>query len=101
MTGPRQDKIKFPIRWVSHKTRLGEDLERAFQIDSARELFSNEYFKSLSDQVAQQDARIIKIQIFALAIYGYLALAFATPDASLSILGVSVKNHQASEKCYP
>ncbi len=86
-------KPRYPIRWISYKSRLEEDLERTLQTEGAKELFTNDYFKYLFDQVIQQDARIIRVQVLAFTIYGYLALAYASPEASLSIFGVSVKDY--------
>jgi hypothetical protein len=81
-----------PIRWLTYKKRLQDDVESAFSLEGGPEFFSQRYIDNLVVAVRMLDAWSLKIMGLQLAITLFLLLGVASTDNSISLFGVSLKS---------
>lgn len=85
-------QITYPVRWLTYKTRLREDLRELYERKDGKEFFSKEYVDALSAEAKQLERWVLKLWAWELAIAAFIAIGFLSGDASISIFGVSLKN---------
>lgn len=81
-----------PVRWLTYKDRLRQDVDDLYATEAGKALFTPEYLKMLSKKIEKLDARLIKMTVAYFAIFSFLLLAFVSPDTTMSFLGISIKN---------
>lgn len=88
-------KKRFPVRWLTYRSRLSADLEVLYAQDLGSQIFNAEYLKQLSDQAVRQDDRLAKLILLNYTILAFLVLGYVSEDTTMSFLGISLKSTSA------
>ena len=88
----RAERRRFPIRWLTFKRRLHDDVEAAFNGPGGAAFFNEKYLGFLSSAVRQIESWQIRVITLQFAIIFFLLLGVVSSENSISLFGVSVKN---------
>jgi hypothetical protein len=88
----RKARRRSPIRWLTYKQRLQDDVEAAFKLQGGPEFFSRRYLDDLAAAARTFDGWSLKIMGLQLAITLFLLLGVASAENSSSLFGVSLKS---------
>jgi hypothetical protein len=84
--------MKFPIRWLTYKQRVREDVKAALAEDNAEEFFDGSFLEKIATSTKQQEDWVLKLLTLQVATIGFLIVGFVAPDAQISLLGLELKN---------
>jgi hypothetical protein len=82
---------RFPIRWLTYRTRIQLDVDEAFNLPSGKEIFDHDYVERADSAIKQLEAWQVKMMTTSFAISAFLVTGFITDDATVSLFGVSLK----------
>lgn len=85
-------KGKFPIRWVTYRRRIQEDVRIALSKSDSDKFFSRDYVNALTASAKELEAWELKLLATQFAIYVFFVLSYLSSDPSLSIFGISAKH---------
>jgi hypothetical protein len=90
--------MNFPIRWLTYKQRISDDVKAILGNEDASDFFDGDYLSALSTQIKQQEEWLLKIFALQMAIITFLLIGYVSPDTKLSIFGVDLKGIQGSRE---
>jgi hypothetical protein len=83
---------KYPIRWLTYKQRVREDVLSALSKPGGKDFFSPDYCTRLENSASSRESWELKIFATQLAISIFIVLGYMSSDSSLSLFGISFKN---------
>lgn len=87
----RTDRKRFPVRWLTYKQRVREDIERLYKAENGPEFFDDKYVAQLGGVAKQLEEWEIKLLTVQIAISVFIVIGFLAGDASMSLFGISLK----------
>jgi|SRR6516225_2607110 hypothetical protein len=72
----------FPVRWLTYKQRVREDLDVLWKAEGAEEFFGSDYVAKLADAARQLEGWQIKLMVTQTAVVTFLALGFLSRTAA-------------------
>ncbi|MFL9499093.1 hypothetical protein ACJMQP_03445 [Rhodopseudomonas palustris] len=83
--------VRFPITWLSYKSRIRRDLDRAYASEGGETYFDSKYVAQLSAQAKQLEEWTIKLLVLQIAMTAFQVVGFLGNEASISLFGVTLK----------
>jgi hypothetical protein len=87
----RQDRVVFPLKWLSYKQRIRNDVERLFVSPDGKTFFDEPYCGALEGSIKQLQDWYLKLLSLQTAISVFIIIGFISDDASISLLGITLK----------
>ena len=85
-------RTRFPIRRLTYKQRVLDDVERLYRGDDGPAFFDEKYTDSLAGSAKQLENWELKLFATQFAISVFVVLGFISTDASISLFGISLKH---------
>lgn len=86
------ERKRFPVRWMTFKQRVQDDVERAYKAEGGKDFFNETFVAKLAEAARSLEGWEIKLFVSQLTISIFMVLGLITTDASISLLGLSLKN---------
>jgi hypothetical protein len=87
----RVQRKRFPIRWLTYRRRVRDDVERIYRSQGGVLFFDEKYVAALSASAKQLEEWEIKLLVFQFGISAFITVGLISGDASISLLGISLK----------
>jgi hypothetical protein len=84
--------VPYPVRWLTYKARIREDLKGLYADPEGKKFFSKEYLDSLATEARRLESWEIKLIIIQVTIGIFLIVSLFSANASISLFGVSLNN---------
>ena len=82
---------RYPIRWLTYKGRLRDDVTTAIGTEGGKEFFNKDYIERLINSAKQLEDWEIKLLTAQLAIVAFFLVGFTSDESSISLFGISLK----------
>jgi hypothetical protein len=91
ITSWRAKQRRFPIRWLTYKQRVRDDIGRLYLTEKGRAFFDDKFISALSSSAKQLEDWEIKLLLSQVGISAFILMGFVSTEVSISIFGVSLK----------
>lgn len=88
----REDRRRFPVHWLTYRRRVRDDVENLYKSENGPAFFDDKFAAALTASTKQLEEWEIKLIVFQLGISVFIVLGLITTDASISLLGISLKH---------
>jgi hypothetical protein len=83
---------RFPVRWLTYRSRIREDVKVLYARPEGKQFFSKEYVDGLSAEARRLESWEIRLIVVQLTIGIFLIVGFLSTNASVTFFGLSFKD---------
>ena len=87
----KADRRRFPVKWLTYKGRVRDDIDKLFQTDDGRPFFDDKYLTALSESTKTLERWEIKLLVLQFSISLFILIGLVSADTSISVFGVTLK----------
>ena len=87
----KASRRRFPVKWLTYKARVRDDIDRVFQTEDGRSFFDEKYLTALSESTRTLERWEVKLLIFQFSISLFILIGLISSETSISVFGVTLK----------